>query len=150
MRMIDYVAMPLLVAPSTRRDAYDVAHGALERVGAARCGGQLWESLSDWERALVELAQAIAAGPRLLLIDDVTDTLGVRETDELTGLVHELTREWKLAALMCVSNGTATLRCDRVLTLSCGGLIEATPRAEARVIEFPDVSAAHSGAGRMI
>lgn len=169
MRMIDYVAMPLLVAPRARdgrgigpfrrrarrpvggggrRDAHDRAHDALARVGASGCAGQHWETLGDWERALVEIAQAIAGEPRLLLIDDLTDTLGIRETDELTGLVRELSRETELAVLMSVSDGQAALRCDRILTLSCGSLFAAAPRAPAQVIELPNVSASRHGAGR--
>ena len=87
-RMFDYVAMPLLARPAWRaatcsrwrkRRAYGAAgvyaraRAALERVGAAGCAEQQWESISDWERALVEVAHAIAGEPALLLVDDVTD-----------------------------------------------------------------------------
>ena len=34
----------------------------------------------------MEIAQGVAGEPALLLVDDVTDTLGMRETDELTVL----------------------------------------------------------------
>jgi ABC-type cobalamin/Fe3+-siderophores transport system ATPase subunit len=147
MQMLDYVAMPLLAAKRTRglrglraarRDAYARARAALERVGAAACAEQRWESISDWERALAELAQAIAAGPRLLLIDDLTDTLGIRETDELTALVRKLSREMRLAVLMSVSDAPACLWADRVLSLAGGKLTEGPRERGGNVIEFPD------------
>jgi ABC-type cobalamin/Fe3+-siderophores transport system ATPase subunit len=147
MQMLDYVAMPLLASRRAgrlrglragRRDAYARARAALERVGAQPCAEQRWESMSDWERALAELAQAIAAGPRLLLIDDLTDTLGIRETDELTALVRELSREMSLAVLMSVSDAPASLWADRVLSLAGGKLTEGPREIGANVIEFPE------------
>lgn len=152
MRMLDYVAMPLLVGKhgasrrrgrargADKRDAYTRARGALERVGALRCAEQQWESLSDWERALVEVAQGIAGEPSLLLVDDVTDTLGMRETDELTVLLRELSRESALGVLMSVSDGQATLCSDRIMTLASGKLTEGPRSPGGNVIEFPDMS----------
>jgi putative ABC transport system ATP-binding protein len=142
LRMLDYVAMPLLVGrrkSAERRDAYARAQAALERVGALGCAGQQWESISDWERALVEVAQGIVGEPRLLLIDDLTDTLGMRETDELTSLLRELSRESQLGVLMSVSDGQATLWSDRIMTLSGGTLIEGPRSPGGNVIEFPDL-----------
>ena len=129
MRLLDYVAMPLLAGAGMRarlragkRDVYARARAALERVGAQGCAEQRWESISDWERALVELAQAIAGEPRLLLVDDLTDALGVRETDELSTLIRSLSRESGLGVLMTVSDPQATLFSDRIVTLAAGRL----------------------------
>lgn len=147
MRMLDYVAMPLLAGRRTPpgrgrggADAFERARQALARVGASACAGQRWESMSDWERALAELAQAIAARPRLLLVDDLTDTLGIRETDELSALVRELSRESGMAVLMSVSDAQAALFCDRIVSLFEGALIEGPRPREATVIEFPGAS----------
>lgn len=145
MRMLDYVAMPLLVGRRSRhdrRDAYDRAHEALERTGTIGCAEQHWEEISDWERAHVEVAQGIAPEPALLLVDDVSDTLGIRETDELTQLLRELTRERQLGILMSVSDGQATLWSDRIATLCDGKLTQAPGTSTDNVIEFPDVGLA--------
>lgn len=149
MRMLDYVAMPLLVGkgrnrPGTRKTVYTQARAALDRVGAAACAEQHWQSLSDWERALVEIAQAIAGEPALMLVDDLTDALGVRETDELTGLLRSLSRESQLGVLMTVSDAQATLWSDRILTLSGGGTLAQGPQSPSgNVIEFPDLGVPH-------
>ena len=149
MRMLDYVAMPLLVGRAkNRRAAYARAHGALERVGAQGCAAAEWQSISDWERALVEIAQAIAAEPRLLLVDDVTDALGIRETDELTALLRELSRETRLGVLMSVSDAQATLWSDRIMTLSGGRLTQGPQAPSGNVIEFPDLGLPRRGAER--
>lgn len=139
MRMLDYVAMPLLVGRSKdKRAVYARAHAALERVGAQGCAAAEWESISDWERALVEIAQAIVGDPQLLLVDDVTDALGIRETDELTALLRELSRDAQLGVLMSVSDAQATLWSDRIMTLSAGQLIQGPQAPSGNVIEFPD------------
>ncbi len=164
-RMLDYVGMPLLARQGgpgdglgrlrrglqRRRFAASVdarARAALERVGAADCAEQVWESMSDWERALVEVAQAIAGEPALLLVDDVTDTLGIRETDELTALLRTLSRELGIGVLMSVSDPQATLLSDRIMTLA-GGLLTAGPQSPpGNVIEFPGLGASHREAER--
>jgi putative ABC transport system ATP-binding protein len=149
MRMLDYVAMPLLVGRARdKRSAYTRAHSALERVGADGCSQAEWESISDWERALVEIAQAIAAEPALLLVDDVTDTLGIRETDELTALLRRLSRDTQAGVLMSVSDAHATLWSDRIMTLSGGRLTQGPQAPSGNVIEFPDLGLQRSDAER--
>jgi putative ABC transport system ATP-binding protein len=162
MRMLDYVALPLLVRHgetksgigarlrgSGRRDgaarAYTRARDALERVGAPGCAEQEWDSLSDWERALVEVAQAIAREPALMLVDDLTDTLGIRETDELTSLLRALSRELGAGVLMSVSDAQATLWSDQVVTLAGGRLTQSAPAPGDNVIEFPEVGSQRRG-----
>jgi len=153
-RMLDYVAMPLLVGhgvgtgkkPRLQRRwrakeaVEDRAMAALERVGAEACAGQEWESMSDWERALVEIAQAIAGEPALLLVDDLTDGLGIRETDDLTALLSSLARESKMGVLMAASDAQATLLSDRIVTLAGGRLTQGPQSPVGNVIEFPDLA----------
>ncbi len=114
--------------------------------GSARAGGrarsareQFWGSLADWERALVAIAQGIAREPKLLLVDDLTLSLGLAETDEITRLLDTLAIEQGFAVLMSVSDAVATGWSGRVATLSGGELLE-TPRPPARlgnIIDFP-------------
>jgi ABC-type cobalamin/Fe3+-siderophores transport system ATPase subunit len=121
--MLDYVAMRLALGGRTRRRAVrSLALGALERVGMEHLAERHWEDLSDWERALVELAQAIAAGPRVLLVDDLLDGLGMRETEEVALLVRALARELGMGVLMTVSDPEAALCSHRVLSLAAGRL----------------------------
>jgi putative ABC transport system ATP-binding protein len=147
-RMLDYVAMRLaLGGRSHRREVRARASAALEQVGAEHCAERHWEELSDWERALVEIAQAIAGAPRLLLIDDVLDGLGMRETDELARLVRALAEDHEIGVLMAVSDPEAALCSHRILSLAEGRLTPMSPlpplsadtTAESfeNVIDFP-------------
>jgi lipoprotein-releasing system ATP-binding protein len=137
--MLDYVALPLLVEHGQRR-ARSRASDALTRVGmAAECAGQRWDSLSDGERALTAIAHGIVRRPRLLLVDDPTANLGVREREEVNDLLRVLTSDDGLAVLMTVPGMPAAMGTDEVLVLS-GGRLLAQPREPApgaNVIDFP-------------
>jgi ABC-type lipoprotein export system ATPase subunit len=137
--MLDYVALPLLIEHG-RRQAKRLADKALRRVGMGQCAGQRWESLSDGERALVAIAHGIARAPRLLLIDDPTANLGVREREEILLLLRTLVEETDLAVLMTVPDMPTALGSHQLKALSGGRLITppATgPAGEDNVIDFP-------------
>ncbi len=120
--MLDYVALPLLIEHG-RRQANRLADGALRRVGMGQCAGQRWESLSDGERALVAIAHGIARSPRLLLIDDPTANLGVREREEILQLLRALVDETDVAVLMTVPDMPAAMGSHQLRALSGGQLI---------------------------
>jgi len=121
-RVLDYVALPLLISLGDRA-AYTRAEQALDRVGAAECTHQRWETLSDGERGLVGIAHAIVRSPRLLLIDDVTTILGIRELDTLGHLLRSIAGESAIGVLMTVSELTAANCADRRMTLAGGRLL---------------------------
>jgi putative ABC transport system ATP-binding protein len=136
--MLANVALPLFAAYG-KRESYIRAMAALERVGAAECAEQFWGSLADWERALVAIAQGIAREPKLLLVDDLTASLGLGEADEVMRLLDALASERGFGVLMCVSDASATGWSGRVATLAGGELLEA-PKASAKqgnIIDFP-------------
>jgi ABC-type cobalamin/Fe3+-siderophores transport system ATPase subunit len=139
--MFDSVALPLFAAYG-KRESHARAMAALHRVGASECADQFWGSLADWERALVALAQGIAREPKLLLVDDLTASLGLGEADEITQLLDTLAKERGFGVLMSVSDASATGWSGRVATLAGGELLQA-PRAlagQGNIIDFPAAS----------
>jgi putative ABC transport system ATP-binding protein len=115
--MIDYVALPLLIDHG-QRGAHRRASEALRRVGMSECAGQHWASLSDGERALVAIAHGIVRAPRLLLVDDPTANLGLREREEVLQLLLSLVEETNLAVLMTVPDMPAAMRSHQLSALS--------------------------------
>ena len=136
--MLANVALPLF-ATYGKNEAYARAMAALERVGARECAEQFWESLADWERALVAVAQGIAREPKLLLVDDLTLSLGLGETEEVTLLLDTLAGEQGFAVLMSVSDSAATTWSRRVATLAGGELLETRGAPAGNIIDFPGV-----------
>jgi putative ABC transport system ATP-binding protein len=137
MEMLDYVALPLL--DEVRHDeAHRRATRALTRIRADELARATWENLSDAERTLVMLAQAIVRGPALLLADDPTMGLGVHERETVLGLLRTVAEEDGMAVLMTVPDVPDMLRSHTVMSLSDGELIvPKRRRPEADVIDFP-------------
>jgi ABC-type cobalamin/Fe3+-siderophores transport system ATPase subunit len=139
------IALPLTGA-YTWRQARELAEQALEEVGAGECAPRRWSELSDGERARVAIAQAIARDPKMLLVDDLTATLGIGETEHVAGLLGALAREREIAVLTCAGGSDVTSRADRVVSLGGGELSSTatiTPRpalerpVDGNVIDFP-------------
>ncbi|HWX95263.1 MAG TPA: ATP-binding cassette domain-containing protein [Solirubrobacteraceae bacterium] len=137
--MLDYVALPLLIDHG-QRGAHGRASEALRRVGMSDCAGQRWSSLSDGERALVAIAHGMARTPRLLLVDDPTANLGLREREEVLQLLLSLVEEANLAVLMAVPDMPAAMRSHQLRALSGGRLLTpAAPPAPrgGNILDFP-------------
>jgi len=133
------VALPLLDAHG-RRGAYARAERALDHVEASECAGQHWSELADWERVLVALAHGIAREPRLLLVDDLTATLDMGETEEIAGLLGSLARERGVAVLICAGGSGLADCADRIASLAGGRLVAPPPTPEpeqGNIIDFP-------------
>jgi putative ABC transport system ATP-binding protein len=118
-RMREYVGLQLVAGrwwqpkKRTLRVAVRIAE-SLERLGVADCADSRWGELSDWQRVRVELAQAIAPRPRLLLVDDLLYGLGLGKTQEANQLLRELADEIGCGVLMAVSDHTSAAPSDRV------------------------------------
>jgi ABC-type cobalamin/Fe3+-siderophores transport system ATPase subunit len=100
-----------------RRERRLMASGILKELGVAECAELCWEELSDWQRVVVELAQAVVVRPRLLLIDDLADGFGLRQKQEVMDLLQGFAREVGCGVLMAVSDHAAALRSVRIWQL---------------------------------
>jgi len=137
MDMLEYVALPLL-GPLSYDDAHRLATRALRRIGADELARARWSELSDAERALVMIAQAIVREPALLIADDPTMGLGTIEREEALRHLREIAEQTGMAVLMAVPEVPDMLRSHTVMSLSDGELIRSTRRrSRADVIEFP-------------
>jgi ABC-type multidrug transport system ATPase subunit len=106
---------------------------ALERVGAADVGGEPWENLSDGERMLVAIAQAIVRGPRLLVVDDPVAGLGVQRRAEIMELLHAIAAEG-VAVLMTAAELVELQGLDHIWSLDDGRLDGPPSRPLATVV----------------
>jgi predicted ABC-type transport system involved in lysophospholipase L1 biosynthesis ATPase subunit len=134
------IALPMLDTHG-RRDAYARAKRTLADVGAGECARQRWSELADSERVLVALAHGIAREPRLLLIDDLTATLGIGERAEVAELLGTLAVGRGIAVLVCAGDCGPAPHCDRIASLGGGELLISPPAprpaAENVVVDFP-------------
>ena len=123
-------------------EAAQRARQALADVGLAEKAGHLAREISHGEQRQLELAIALAAAPRVLLLDEPAAGLSAEETRRMVQLVRALKGrytivliEHKIDIIMSVS--------DRISVMHFGSLIaEGTPEEIQR---HPEVRRAYLG-----
>jgi alpha-D-ribose 1-methylphosphonate 5-triphosphate synthase subunit PhnL len=118
---IDVVAEPLTRTEKNRDLARAKAKDLLEALGLPTA---LWDAFpvtfSGGEQQRINVARAIIARPRLLLIDEPTASLDTRTKDVVIGLIRDLKQEG--TSVLCISHDEYTLErlADRRLHLQSG------------------------------
>lgn len=142
----------LLVAAEIKqgwtRDSSDprtVAERLLERVGLQDVADRGVDTLPTGLARLVELARALASGPRVLLLDEPSSGLSDGETGSLGDLLVDLAAEGLGVLLVEHDMGLVMRVCERIHVLDFGQVIAVGTPAEVR--SDPDVQAAYLGAG---
>lgn len=134
------VARPLeMLRGLHAREAHGEVAALLEQVRLpARLADQYPAELSGGERQRVAVARALAAGPDLLLCDEVTSALDVSVQAAVLALLGELQRELGLALLFITHDlGLVANVADRVLVLEQGAVRESGTVAD--VLQRPTV-----------
>jgi branched-chain amino acid transport system ATP-binding protein len=118
----------------------------LGRVGMAEQAERPCSLLAYGDLKRVELAMALASGPRLLLMDEPTAGMAPKERNELMALTAELTRERGLGVLFTEhSMDVVFTYAQRVLVMARGRIIaQGTPTS---VRDDPQVQEVYLGTG---
>ncbi|MFG1943827.1 ABC transporter ATP-binding protein [Nonomuraea sp. NPDC048826] len=119
------------------------ADAALERVGLAEWADRPADRLPIGQQRALQLARALCAGPRLLLLDEPASGLRGHERERLAVLVEELRAGGLTILLIEHDVGFVTRLADRIVVLDLGHVIAEGPPAEIR--EDPLVLAAYLG-----
>lgn len=141
--VLSYVALPLADDGGGMRVAQERAMVALDRVGVVDCAACGWGELSDWERLLATFARGYAVGARLLVVDDLLDTLGAGGSRRASELLLSFTRELGCGVMAGASDLGALLAADRVLHFDGEGGLSSGQAGPVGRRDFP--GAAHAG-----
>ena len=133
---LDFAPGHLLELASHRRDA---AMSILTRMGLASKAYEATATLTQVELRKMELARAMATGPKLLISDEAMAGLSTSEVDEVLDLLMSLAGE-DIAIIMIEHIMQAVMRfSERVMCLDAGRIIAigapAEVMANARVQE---------------
>ncbi|HEX6930925.1 MAG TPA: ABC transporter ATP-binding protein [Streptosporangiaceae bacterium] len=116
----------------------DRAMAALEQVGAAAHAHAMPGTLAYGVRKRVALARALAAQPRLLLLDEPASGLSEQELPELGGLISRLSAgmtlvviEHRMDLMMSVCDTIAVLDFGRVIATGTPAHVQADPAVTA-------------------
>ena len=122
------------------------ARAALDRVGIGHRAGALAGALSHGERRQLELAVALAARPKLLLLDEPLAGAGPEETERLVGLLRDLKAEFGIL-LVEHDMGAVFALADRITVLVYGRAV--VTGTAARIKSDPEVRRAYLGEDEM-
>jgi iron complex transport system ATP-binding protein len=105
-------------------DDLAAAENVLREIGIAQLAMRDLGALSGGQRQLVFLAQALASGPRVLLLDEPFSALDIRHQLEVAELLARLTRERELTTVLVLHDLPMAARlADRVALLQNGRLM---------------------------
>ena len=118
--LLDNVVVGAFSAEHTDAAAYARAREAIARVGLAGRESRLASSLTTVELRLMEIARALAAGPRLLLLDETLAGLGAAETEHVLKVVEAIRRGGVTVVIIEHTMHAMVRLADRLLVLDHG------------------------------
>lgn len=148
MNVLDNVAMVAMFggAALNRAQATQEAWKWLEFTGLDARAGALPDDLNLHQRKFLELARALAARPRLVLLDEVLSGLTPGEINEAIALIRKIRERGSTIVFVEHVMHAVMALTDRIAVLNHGKLI--AQGAPAEVMKNPDVVSAYLGSPR--
>ena len=104
----------------TERD-HEIVHEAMDRLKVSEFRGRFLNRLSGVERQKVMLARALAQEPKLLLLDEPTSSLDLKNQYQVLQIVKDICHETGISAIVVIHDLNLALRfCDRFLLMQQG------------------------------
>jgi len=127
----DFVKHLAEVRGMPRSEAKGRASDALWLVGLGEERFRALGTMSTGQRQRVKLAQAIAADPRLVLLDEPTDGLDPVQRDEMLTLIKQISAEYEIDVMLSSHLLEEVERvCDHIVALDAGTLVAQGPLEE--------------------
>jgi simple sugar transport system ATP-binding protein len=109
------------------------------RIAGINSPDLLVEALSGGQRQAVAIARAVHFKTEMLILDEPTSALSVRETEKVLAHVTELKHSGVSAVLITHNIYHAYQVCDRFVILSRGRVVKSVTRDETTVRELSDI-----------
>ena len=129
-----------------------IAAQALETLGLEEYALRYLDELSGGELQKVVIARALAQEPEILLMDEPTSSLDLKNQIEVVNLIRQISRERGIAAVVAMHDLNLALRfADRFILLKdktiyvAGGSEVMTPENIESVYAVPVMIATHNG-----
>ena len=100
---------------------HEIVHEAMDRLKVSEFRGRFLNRLSGGERQKVMLARALAQEPKLLLLDEPTSSLDLKNQYQVLQIVKDICHETGISAIVVIHDLNLALRfCDRFLLMQQG------------------------------
>jgi putative ABC transport system ATP-binding protein len=119
-------ALPLTLDGVPLAQARAKAAEWLKRVGLGNKLASRPDQLSGGQQQRVAVARALVAEPSLILADEPTGNLDTHASDEIAGLLRQVSDEWQRAVVMVTHDPRIAAYADRILFLKDGTIVDDT------------------------
>lgn len=117
------VEVPMMLSGVTREKRKERALKLLESVGIAHRSNFSPQNISGGERQRVAIARALANNPKIIIADEPTGNLDLKNSNEVMKILSNLYKEGR-TIIMVTHNPEITENCSRVIRLRDGRILE--------------------------
>ena len=123
---LENTALPLLLDNAKPAEARERAAQWLERFDLSGRLHNRPDQLSGGQQQRVAVARALVAEPSLILADEPTGNLDTRASDEIAGLLRQVSKEWGRTVIMVTHDPRIAAYADRIIFLKDGRIADET------------------------
>jgi putative ABC transport system ATP-binding protein len=117
------VEVPMMLSGVSREKRKERALRLLESVGIAHRSNFSPQNISGGERQRVAIARALANDPKIIIADEPTGNLDLKNSQEVMKILSNLNQEGR-TIIMVTHNPEITENCSRVIRLRDGRILE--------------------------
>jgi putative ABC transport system ATP-binding protein len=124
--VVENAALPVTLDGVKPAEARKRAAEWLQRFGLGDRLASRPDQLSGGQQQRVAVARALVAEPALILADEPTGNLDTRSSDEIAGLLRQVTKEYGRTVIMVTHDPRIAAYADRIIFLKDGKVVDET------------------------
>lgn len=117
------VEVPMMLSGFGREMRKERAQKLLASVGIAHRSNFSPQNISGGERQRVAIARALANDPKIIIADEPTGNLDLKNSDEVMSILSNLNKDGR-TIIMVTHNSEITENCSRIIRLRDGRILE--------------------------